>query len=251
MFPVFILALLGQVAASAAIFDASRATLSAPSTVLEIDSSKLQGSPVRLAWGDDGSLFLRAAETDRWGNERGRNYVLTPGKPEPTPVAEEPAWAATYWAWKSGPVAPGVPSLRLDVETRQQPKTAVGSTADVSANPNRSDRSQPQIAKDMASMQQVVTTTVKFKGQLVFEAVNERLVPGLTFGWAPAALGGLSYRDTKKHLVLVDRNGQRLEVPGAVDVLLPAWSPDGKRIAYLQKKDKKRYTLNIIAIQAK
>ena len=139
MFPVFILALLGQVAASAAIFDASRATLSAPSTVLEIDSSKLQGSPVRLAWGDDGSLFLRAAETDRWGNERGRNYVLTPGKPEPTPVAEEPAWAATYWAWKSGPVAPGVPSLRLDVETRQQPKTAVGSTADVSANPNRSD----------------------------------------------------------------------------------------------------------------
>ena len=255
MLPTLVLVLLGQVAAAAAIgFDASRATLSAPSTVLEIDSSKLKGNPIRLAWGDDGSLFLRSAETDRWGNERGRNYIVRQGQSQLVPVDDEPGWSALYWSWKSGLTAPGVPSLRLDVETREQAKTAVGLSAEAPgmvSNPNNSDPSQSQIAKDVASMQKVSTTTVKFKGNLVIEAVNQRIAPGLTFGWAPAPLGALIYCDGKKRLVAVDREGRRLEVAGVTDALLPAWSPDGKRIAYLEKKDKKRYTLNIIAIQAK
>jgi hypothetical protein len=250
MVPLLVLAFLGQVAAATA-FDATQATLSAPTALAEFDAAKLKGSPVRLSWGPDGGLFLRVAETDRWGNERGRNFILAPGKTEPSPVDEEPAWAATYWAWKSGPVAPGVPSLRLDVETRQQPRTAVGSTADVAENPNRSDRSQPQIAKDIASLQQQVTTTVRFKGNLVSEAVNQRLVPGLTFGWAPAPLGALAYADAKKRLVIVDREGRRLEGAGSSEILLPAWSPDGKRVAYLQKKDKKKYTLDVVTIEGK
>ena len=191
------------------------------------------------------------AETDRWGNERGRNYIVAPGTTEPTPVDEEPAWSARYRSWKSGLVAPGVPSLRLEVETREQSKTAVGSTQEAPGmlnNPNRSDPSQSQIAKDAASMQKVSTTTVTLKGNLVLEAVNQRVAPGLTFGWAPTPLGGLSYSDAKKRLVLIDRNGRRLEVPGTSDVLLPAWSPDGKRVAYLQKKDRKKYAVNVVTI---
>ena len=42
--------------------------------------------------------------------------------------------------------------------------------------------------------------------------------------------------------------GRTIEVPGATDVLLPAWSPDGTRLAYLQKKDKKKYVLNVVEV---
>jgi Tol biopolymer transport system component len=78
--------------------------------------------------------------------------------------------------------------------------------------------------------------------------VNKPVVPGLTFGWAPSPMGVLAFVDDKKRLVLIDRVGHKLEVPGATDVLLPAWSPDGTRIAYLQKKGKKAYTLNVIEV---
>jgi hypothetical protein len=255
MLSILVLALLGQVAATSAAgsFDASKATVSAPTALMEIDAGKLKGNPIRLAWGDDDSLFLRVAEIDRWGNERGRNFIVKPGKPEPAPVDEEPSWASVYWMWKSGLTAPGVPTVRFDVETREQAKTAVGSTQEAEGfnNPNKSDPSQSQIAKDVASMQKVATTTVRFKGNLIVEAVNRGINPGMTFGWAPAPMGVLSYADAKKRLVLLDQEGRRFEVPGATEVLLPAWSPDGKRIAYLQKKDRKRYALNVVTIEAK
>lgn len=255
MFSIAVLLVLAQVAAPTVLapFDGAKATVSAPSTLAQIDTGKMKGSPVRLAWGEGGTLFLRTAESDRWGNERGRNYVLTVGKTEPTPMEEEPAWASLYWGWKSGLVAPGVPTLRFDVETREQNKTATGSTSQAGGvdNPNRSDPTMSQPAKDFASMQKVVTTTVKLKGEVIVETQNARVAPGLTFGWAPAPMGALAYVDARKRLVLMDRNGRRMEVPGATDVLLPCWSPDGQRIAYLQKTEKKKYAVNVVTVAPK
>lgn len=251
-----LLVLLGQAVAGApaGIVNAAQLTFSAPRTLVEIDAGKMKGSPARLAWhGSDGSFFLRWAETDRWGNERAKNYLVPATGGAVAPTGEQPDWAATYWAWKSGFSAPGVPALRFEIESRQQSKTATGSTSDAPdvANPNRSDPTTPQVYKDMASLQKVTTTTVRLKGQIIAETQNKPVSPGLTFGWAPAPLGALAYADGKSRLVVIDRDGHKLEVPGTADVLLPAWSPDGGQIAYLVKKDKKTFLLNVVTIDAK
>src|SRR5512146_1050569 len=172
-----------------ATFDASRATISPSHVLLEVDMGKLKGEPVLLAIADDGSIFLRTSETDRFGNERGRNYVVTSPHSAVAQVDEQPAWALTYWSWKSGTAAPGLPTLKFDIEVREEGMRATGSTgADVANNPNRADPSSNQIGHDMPSYQKVIRTTVKLKGQLVFEGENKRFAPGISFGWAPSPM---------------------------------------------------------------
>jgi hypothetical protein len=84
---------------------------------------------------------------------------------------------------------------------------------------------------------------------VIAQSTNAMVQPGLLWGWAPAPLAGLAYVDAKKRLMLVDQAGGTIEVPGAAEALLPAWSPDGKRLAYFRKPDKKKYVLNVIAVE--
>ncbi|HEY3382780.1 MAG TPA: hypothetical protein VGK32_13480 [Vicinamibacterales bacterium] len=232
-----------------AAFDASRASVSLPTAIIEIDTGRLKGEPARLAPSDDGSTFLRTVERDRFGNERGKNYVIKPSEKEFAAVDEEPPWAALYWSWKSGPSAPGQPSFKLDVEVTQVGKLATGSTVNTPDNPYRSDPSQSQAGKDWSSYQKVVTTTVKLKGQLISQTQNAPFAPGIGFGWAPNPLGAIAFVDAKKRLILMDRNGQTKEVEGASNVLLPCWTSDGKRILFLRKQDRKKYTLMAVDVQ--
>ena len=253
MLMVFTLVMLVQAGAAppAATFDASRATISPPQAVLEVDAGKLKGAPVLLAMADDGRIFLRTAETDRFGNERRKNYVAASPKSPWVQVDEQPAWAAMYWIWKSGTAAPGLPTLKFHIETREKGTLATGSTsqADGVDNPYRADPSSNQVAHDTASYQKVVTTTVTLKGQLVFEGQNKPFAPGVSFGWAPPPMGALAFADAKKRLVVVDRDGHRKDVDGAVDVLLPGWTADGRHIFYLQKSGGKKYSLMMVDVR--
>ena len=254
MFTALILALVAAVAGGgqAPAFDSSKATLSTPKVVAEIDSGKLKGEMARLAWGDDGQFFVRSVERDIFQNERGKNYVLTPAGAMQQ-VKDEPAWAALYWSWKAGLTAPGSPEVRLDVERREQNKTATGSSGQDfgsggTPNPNRSDPSSNQIAKDVSSMQKIVTVTVRFRGETIYEVQNGTVAPGSSFSWAPAPKQALVFVNGKRRLVVIDRNGKTLEVPGTGDALLPAWSPDGTKIAFLQRMEKKRYALTVVEV---
>jgi hypothetical protein len=248
MLAVLLCALLTQNPAVAGVVDVAQFTVSAPRTVTEVDTGKIPGSPVRLAWGPDGSFYVRVAETDRWANERSRHFVVMPAdKATLAPIDGEPSWAPSYWMWKSATLAPGMPTLKLDIEIRQELATAVGTVRDGGESQNRGDPSRPQGATDVASAQNVRKTTVRLKGETVAETVNATFIPGLTFSWAPSPMGLLAYVDGKKRLMLMDREGRKREIAGAVDVLLPAWSPDGKQIAYLQK-NKKKYVLTLIDV---
>jgi hypothetical protein len=48
---------------------------------------------------------------------------------------------------------------------------------------------------------------------------------------------------------VLDPSGARQELAGPKSAVLPAWSDDGKRLAWLERKDKKKYELTIADIQ--
>jgi len=253
MFLAFLFALVNAVATVQQPADAPALQFSAPRAVSEVDLGKLKGEASRLSWGGPtGQLYLRTAELDRWGNERPKHFLLPLAGGAPVPASEEPPQASAYWAWKSGVVAPGAPDLRFDIQSKQENKTATGTdrgSSDLGASPNRSDPSSSAIQADALSMQRVQTTTLRLKGEVILEVVNQPLRPGHTFSWAPAPLGRLAFADGKKRLCVLGRDGKKVEVAGTSEVILPAWSPDGKQIAYLQRKDKKKYTLMVVDVQ--
>ena len=249
---MILVAAIGQAAAvqASSVFDATRATVSPARVVVEIEAGTIRGGPVGLAWAADGSmLYLRAAEYDRWRNERAHHFVVPASGGGMTSVDGVPPWAAAYWMWKSGQVAPGVPEMRFDMDTQTQLATSVGTVRDGGLSQSRADPTQTQIASDVASAQQVATITIKLKGIVVAQSTNKSIVPGSTWGWAPSPLGGLAFVDGRKRLVLIDRAGRTLEVGTEAEALLPAWSPDGKRIAYLQKKSKKKYVVSVVEVE--
>jgi hypothetical protein len=64
------------------------------------------------------------------------------------------------------------------------------------------------------------------------------------FGWGPVGSGSIAYTDREfGHLVLLDRNKHKQAVAGVKDALLPAWSTDGTRLAWVQKTARKKYAL--------
>jgi hypothetical protein len=129
--------------------------------------------------------------------------------------------------------------------------TATGTVRDGGLSQSRADPSQSQVTTDLASVQQTATITARLKGTVVAQSVNKPMVPGATWGWAPAPLGGLAFVDAKKRLVLIDRAGKTLDVAGTTDVMLPAWSQDGKRIAFLQRKGRKNFVLSVVELEAR
>ena len=93
--------------------------------------------------------------------------------------------------------------------------------------------------------------TLKVKNETLGEWVNEAVTPGINFGWAPAPARLLAFakRDGGP-IVLLDEAGHRQELTGAKSAFLPAWSDDGKRIAWLERKDRKKYQLTVADIAA-
>ncbi|MBI2835407.1 MAG: hypothetical protein HYX76_13370 [Acidobacteria bacterium] len=245
-----------QAPASTAV-DASKLALSAPVPVAEVDMGKLKGEPARLAWSPDATeLYLQTVELDRFGNPTTRHYVLARQGGAIKPAKEEPQWAARYWAWKSGPSAPGNPGLRVSVDTRQEVKSST-------ANPmgGAMARGEPSggggtgtgsggggISVDEATVasnqsHNVVTQTMRLKGEVIGKWVNARMVPGTTFGWAPSGWSAIVFAREDGRIVVMDGQARRLEIAASKDALLPAWSDDGKRVAYLQRTGKKKFVL--------
>jgi hypothetical protein len=241
--------------------DIRHLTLSLPTAIIELDMSKLQGEPVRLAWAPDGrQLYVRTGQTDRWGNERVWHCLVSTGQAQVESIAAEPIWYGRYWSWKSSLSAPGVPEFRLSLESTQLTKTSTGVPREGDIGATQTDPTGPgselgpqgrAIAALVAQGQKVTIVTVRLKGELLAEFVNAPMVPGLTFGWAPAPMGAIAYVSSKKRLVLMDSAGRKRELVGAKDVALPAWSDNGARLAYLQKKDKKTYVLMVVELGTK
>jgi hypothetical protein len=135
MLPCVLVALLFQSAS-----DARQVVLSAPRSVAEVDTGKLKGDVVRLAWSPDGSQFyLQTVERDSYGTvKQTHHYFVSTASSSIKNADAEPAWAATYWGWKSAQASPAAATFKIDVSSRQE-------TVRATAAPTR--RAAPRIPR--------------------------------------------------------------------------------------------------------
>jgi hypothetical protein len=241
--------------------DASKLTLSAPAAIVELDLGKLKGDLYRLAWSPDAKqLYLQTVERDRTGNLKAVHHYLLPldGKTAKG-VDGEPRWSAEYWAWKSMQTAPGLPAFKIEVEQQQKRMTGASTPmggdlakGGVEGTASLGGAATGLGAGDAMSAalqgQMVNVFTLKLKGEVVGEFINAPAIPGLTFGWAPSGTGLIAFANRDGRLVVMDDHGRKQEIPSSKSALLPAWSDDGKRLAYLEKTGKSKAVLKIVDV---
>jgi hypothetical protein len=253
----FLMAVLAAQAASALapVPDVRQIAVSKPRAVAEIDTVKVQGSPVGLAWSKDGVVYLRVTQ----GKDKSRHYqIATVPSLSVGQTDGAPEWAANYWNWKGAITAPGDPTLKLDVEQRVD-KTRSVNVSSGGADAGMAGGLPPVGGGEGVSSAVVLSAanatvaanvvTLRLKGQVVGEWVNEAPQPGMRLGWAPAPMGLLAYTDAEGRLLISDREGRHVTVEGTKSAVLPAWSLDGRQLIYLQKKGGTVYSLMIADVR--
>lgn len=246
-------------AAQAPAASADHLVVSAPVSVVELDMDKLKGEPARLSWSPDlKEMYLQMVERDGKGNVKSvKHYVVTLDAKSMKSVDQEPAWASKYWLWKSGQASPAAPAFRIKVDQRTETKRATaaptggdlakGGTPDPTAGTTLSDMAS---AANQTQVQNVFT--LKLNDQILGEWVNEAVVPGTNFGWAPAPAHLVAYaRPDGGPLTFLDDAGHKREVTGTKSVSLPAFSDDGTKLAWLTRKDKKHFALTVAAVEVR
>ncbi len=229
--------------------DVSVLKASSPVVVTEIDTGKLKGEPWRLAWAPgEQLLYLQTAE----GNPpllTFHHYTIALPGGAVTAVDAEPAWASEYWAFKQDRNAPGLPSLVIDIEQKDETVKAGTAPAGVLDRESSPDRvagagiSASDVAKGAHGDQKVHVVRLRLLGEEVGVWANEYANPGAKFGWGPSGSGAIVHVDETGRLVFFDEHRHRQTVAGVKNALLPAWSTDGARLAFLQKTGRKTYAV--------
>jgi hypothetical protein len=169
-------------------------------------------------------------------------------------VPDEPDWASEYWAMKSGRTSPDQPErhpLRIELksEKRKERTTSLPAGGDLArggATPAITEADQANIAT-----QQVTSVhTMLLHGEIIGEFVNSVIVPGLTYGWAPEGTKLVAYTtQTGGRIAVMDETGAKKEVSGSREAILPAWSQDLGRIAWLEKEGRRGYALRVARVR--
>jgi len=241
-------------AATMASVDASKLTFSAPPTIVELDMGKLKGDLMRLAWSPDGKqLYVLTVERDASGNPKSmRHYVMGLDGKNPKGVNAEPPWVAAYWTWKSAQTAPALPAFRIEVEQGQKRITSTSiPRGGALARGGVSGSGGTSVDEGMEAglgFHTAYVYTLRLKGEVVGEFINEPAVPGLTFGWGPAGSGLMAFTDKDGHLIVMDDQGHKQEIKDTKDAQLPAWTDDGKRLAYAQKTGRKTFAVRVLDV---
>lgn len=246
LFPILLSLLLAQVSSPA--LDVTTVSIGRPATVAELDLGKLKGDLRRLSWSPDGSeLCVVTAERETLSHA----YLVSVATGAVSPADAEPAWASAYWVVKSDRYAPGRPSIEIAVEQKTE---NVKSGTGPAGSAEREGTAQPgvtganDLARAAASQERARIVRLSVFGATIAEFVNTRPLPGLTFGWGPDGSAAIAYVDAQGRLSLLDRARHARAVPGVKDALLPAWTRDGARLAYLQKTGRRKYALMVVAL---
>ena len=228
--------------------DARQINLGAPQPVVSIDLGKVKGAPARLAWSPDGTdLYLQMVERDGAGRiKSSTQYLVSIAKKTMKAIDNEPDWVAKYWTWKSAQASPGASGFKIDVQQKQEQVRATAMpTGGALAKGAVTDPTAGTTASDVAgaSLQNQVQNVyaLHVKGESIGEWINEAVVPGVNFGWAPAPAALLAYtKRTGGPILVLDEQGHKHELAGPKDATVPAFSGDGARLAWVERVDRKK-----------
>lgn len=230
---------------------------SEPEKLAPIDLEKLKGQPARLAWSPDGlQLYLQSLEGNfGQADAKLNHYLFDAGSGRKQYLQSEPDWASAYWTTKSGQTSPDGPAMKIDLksETRTEKTVSTPMGGDL-ARGGTSIASGASANDGVAAAynrQTIPVHSMFLNGELVGEFVNAVIVPGLTFGWGPPGTKVIVYSASKSgRVVVMDDKGTKKEIGGTKDTLLPAWSPDATRLAWLQKDGRKKFVLQVARVSA-
>jgi len=225
----------------------------APSKAATIE---LKGEPTRLSWSADGSqLAIQTSERDDKGMTKNpRHYLVAASDGKLSSTQASPEWADTYWAWKSNKYTPWSPSVGIepksDTKTISSTSSPMGGSlakGGTSGDPSAGTSAEEAVSHKMNSqMLNVVTLTLMGETVGYFEGVQ--FIPGYTFGWAPKDLAAVAYVNSSGRLAVMDKDRNKQELDSTKGVILPAWSVDGTKIAFLQKAGKNKYELYVAPV---
>ena len=233
----------GQTPATAV--DVSAVKVGAPATVAELDLGKLKGDLRQIGWSPDGvELYVQTADGAP-PLEKFRHFLVPVAGGGATPIDEEPEWAKAYWDFKSDRFAPGLRSLMIDFEQkRENMKVGTGSGRPGEMAGGSGTAGVPVDIEKTAEGQHQNVARLTLLGETISEFVNQVPIPGLMFSWGPPGSGAIAYTDRELgRLMLFDQHKHKHIVSGVKGALLPAWSTDGTRLAWVQKSGRKKYTL--------
>ncbi|HXG54586.1 MAG TPA: hypothetical protein VNJ03_04340 [Vicinamibacterales bacterium] len=236
---------------------------SQPAKVAELDIDKLKGQPSRLAWSADGTqVYLQTLE-GRFGqaDAKLRHYSVTLADGARQDMPAEPAWASAYWTDKSAQTSPDNPAFKIDVKTETRTAKTVsapmggemarGGSSGGDDTTTGGGTSSGDAMAAAYNNQPVPVNMMMVGGATIGEFVNSVIVPGMTFGWGPRGTKVIAFAEPKNgRITIMDTQGEKREVQGSKNAILPAWSPDGTRIAWLQKDGKKKFTLQVARVES-
>jgi hypothetical protein len=227
--------------------DASALRVGAPATVTELDLGKLKGELRQVGWSQDGSELYVQTLDGTPPNAKLHHYVLAIEGGAPKPVDDQPEWARSYWQFKSDRFAPGLMSLMIGFEQKLEKVkigTGTGRPGEMAGTPSSGAGTNMVDIEKTAEGQHQNVARLTLLGETISEFINQVPIPGLMFSWGPAGTGAIAYTDREAgHLMLLDQHKHKQVVSGVKDALLPAWSTDGTRLAWVQKSGRKKYTL--------
>jgi hypothetical protein len=227
---------------------ATLVTLGQPVVWGSIDVSELKGRPAVLAWSEDRSeLYLQVVDGQDASRLTWRHYLIKENS-KPQAASEQPGWVQEYWHWKSAKSFFGDPLLTIDVDVRRTLLDNLNGTSD-----NKAVYLQPYITgeallRSKQSGGSQITSTLLLRKQVIGRFIDEMVVPGYTFSWSPEDLRLIAFRSHTGRLVIMNGDGETQEVTGTNDVLLPAWSDDGREIAFLEKTGRKTFNVVVVPV---
>ena len=213
--------------------------MSAPATIRDLDVKGVRGVPTRMAWSpDDTWLYVRLSTFDRWSNETVRHLLVETAGRRVETLPDEPGWLPRYWNTKAAMTSPIIPSWRIKIDTRDELVRTANVPRDGSIGMHTADPSAgvDDVVKNAAMASQKASfQEYRLNGKVVAASVNAQVVPGRTYGWAPAPLALMAFVNEKGRLVVMNHEGKTREVKGPKKPLLPAWSESGRRLAWVQE----------------